>query len=255
MVNLGLKLWSDNDEYMPHAEELYREGYYDFIELYAVPGTSKEYLDRWKSLGVKFVIHAPHSFHGFNLADSGRAGRNKVLFEEARRFADGLAAEHIVVHPGVLGTEDAVFEQLKVFGDSRVLLENMPYRALDKGICAGHDPERVRDLVSSCHIGFCLDIAHASNYAINFGWDYCDVLEEFMCIEPKLIHMCGIDISSETDSHLHLKDSQVSMDEIGAIIRGSGVKRCTLETPKDSRINLDDFKEEISTARKILGGS
>lgn len=40
MNKLGLKLWSTNtDYYLKAAEKLYKEGYFDYIELYVVPNT------------------------------------------------------------------------------------------------------------------------------------------------------------------------------------------------------------------------
>ncbi len=67
-MEFGLKLWSINtDYYLAEARRLYEKGVYSYIELYAVPHTL-EHIEKWKKLDIPFVIHCPHSAHGFNLA-------------------------------------------------------------------------------------------------------------------------------------------------------------------------------------------
>ena len=104
MLKLGLKLWSVNtDAYLREARRLYAEGVFDYLELYVVPG-SQETLPIWEKLrndlNLPFVIHAPHSFHGVNLADAENSAANEKAFDETKRFADTLGAAKIIVHGG-----------------------------------------------------------------------------------------------------------------------------------------------------------
>ena len=76
MFGIGLKLWSTNtDHYLREAKKLYAEGVFDYIELYVVPESLK-CANEWKTLNIPYVIHAPHSAHGINLADKNCEDRN-----------------------------------------------------------------------------------------------------------------------------------------------------------------------------------
>ena len=103
-MKIGLKLWSVNtDSYLREAKRLYAERVFDYLELYVVPGSPKT-LPLWKALqdelALPFAIHAPHSAHGVNLADSAKRESNAKTFDEVRHFADQLYAKHIIVHGG-----------------------------------------------------------------------------------------------------------------------------------------------------------
>ncbi|MFC1644081.1 TIM barrel protein [Candidatus Omnitrophota bacterium] len=252
-MKFGLKLWSDNKSYVEPAKELYKEGAFDFIELYTVPDTPEKLLKTWKDLNIEFIVHAPHYSHGFNLADPEKSDANIRLFDKARLFADELDAKYIIVHPGILGSHEAVIEQIKSFEDKRILVENKPYRALNMEICAGHDPESIKDIIVSCDVGLCLDIAHAANYAVNRGKGIIDTLDDFIDIRPKMLHVCGVDLSVEVDKHLHMKESDIDLGTIKQQLLNSGIEYFTLETPKDSEESLEDFRGDICLLKKILG--
>ena len=59
-MKLGLKIWSRNGNYVQPAVDLYEKGMFDYIELFAVPG-SASYIEKWENLDIPFVLHAPHS--------------------------------------------------------------------------------------------------------------------------------------------------------------------------------------------------
>ena len=68
MYKIGLKLWSINtDYYYDEAIRLYKDGVFDYIELYVVPN-STDSIVKWKKLNIPFIIHCPHFAHGFNMA-------------------------------------------------------------------------------------------------------------------------------------------------------------------------------------------
>jgi deoxyribonuclease IV len=68
MWKIGLKLWSTDVELVGGAEKLYKSGYFDYIELYIVPGTYSSEMSQWAYFSGKYTIHCSHSKHGFNLA-------------------------------------------------------------------------------------------------------------------------------------------------------------------------------------------
>ena len=95
MHQIGLKLWSTNENYFNKAKRLFEEGFYEYIELYAVPD-SLEFVDLWKKLRVPYIVHAPHYGSGLNLADNEKKSNNLRLAAQAIRFADELSAEYII---------------------------------------------------------------------------------------------------------------------------------------------------------------
>lgn len=251
-MKIGLKLWSNNKNYIRSAEELYADKVFDYIELYAVKETFSEYAALWKKLEIPYIIHAAHYHHGMNLAVPEKEEANKRLFNEAAAYADLLKAPHIIVHPGVLGSHDEVSRQVKGLSDKRILIENKPYIALNREICAGHSPEQVKEILCASKAGFCLDINHAYNYACNAKKGYLDVIHSFMELSPIVAHLSGIDVNSEVDVHLHLRDSGFPLgDVLGSLFSEGSIEYLTIETPKDTGDDLDDFLEDISDLGKL----
>ena len=90
MYKLGLKLWSLNtDYYYQEAQKLYKQSFFDYIELYIVPHTLHT-LPMWKKLDIPFIIHCPHVAHGFNMAKAEKWPRSK------RSCAFDLRERHVV---------------------------------------------------------------------------------------------------------------------------------------------------------------
>jgi len=251
-MKIGLKLWSHNDKYADKAVALFQDRYFDYIELYAVKGSVDKYADIWQRLDIPYIIHAPHSSHGLNLADREKKRGNLALISEAQRYADKLNAPHIIIHPGILGEHDSVKEQLLELNDKRVVIENKPYRALNGiDVCAGASPGEIRDYMSVSLYGFCLDVNHAVNYAFHSGNDYKEVLKDFSGMEPTVIHLSGMNKTSAVDKHLHLYEGDLDLNLAVDIIKGSGAEYWTIEAPKDSSEGLDDFRKDVDTLRAV----
>ena len=128
----GLKLWSENLGYIPEAVKLFKEGLYQYIELYSVPGTYKDTINEWKKLDIPFIIHAPHYQHGLNLSVKSKRNENSTLVKETLLFADELDARYIILHPGVNGDINETIRQIKRINDQRILIENKPYLGIGK---------------------------------------------------------------------------------------------------------------------------
>ena len=101
VFRVGLKLWSNNENYFKEAIRLFEKGIYQYIELYMLPGTQKKMVEMWKELAIPYVVHAPHFQAGLNLAKREQKEANFKLIDETRWFADELSAGNIIVHPGI----------------------------------------------------------------------------------------------------------------------------------------------------------
>ena len=122
MNQLGLKLFSTNRQYIKNAVELYNKKVYQYIELYTVPCSYDEYKDEWESLNIPYVIHAPHTAHGLNLAKSENQKTNMKLADEAKRYADYLKADIVIYHPGNDGPIEEAVSQLRKINDNLLIL-------------------------------------------------------------------------------------------------------------------------------------
>ena len=238
---MGLKVWSTNaDNYLREAERLHAEGVFDYLEIYFVPG-SLDAMPRWKSAGIPCIVHAPHSAHGVNLASAAAERANMAVFEDVRRFADGLSAGTIVAHGGVLGSVDELVRQLALVGDGRIAVENKPYIPVDgtPRLLAGSTPGEIRRIVEGAGCGFCLDVGHAVASANAHGADWRSYLDEFLALGPKMFHLSDIETSSKVDQHLHFGDGNLPIGEVlGRIPPGSAI---SIETEKNSKTSLGDF--------------
>ena len=250
MYKFGLKLWSINDNYIKEAIRLHEQGIYDYIELYAIPETYSSHINLWKALGIPFVIHAPHFSDGLNLAKKESRDNNLRLISETRKFADALKADKIIVHPGIAGKIEETIRQLKEINDPRFLIENKPYYALNNGlICNGASFKEIKAILKNAGTGFCLDIGHAFCAARGLNEEPMDFLEKFLRLTPEMFHLTDGDYSSKHDRHDHFGRGNYDLKSIVEIIPGEAM--VTIETVKDSKNNLNDFKQDVKFIRKL----
>ncbi|MEN6384140.1 MAG: GNAT family N-acetyltransferase [Phycisphaerales bacterium] len=248
MHKIGLKLWSINKNYFDEAKRLFEEGFYDYIELYAVPD-SLELIDFWKKLQVPYVIHGPHFRNGLNFADPQKKDDNIKLAHQAIKFANALNAEYIIFHPGVDGSIEETARQLSKIKDSRILIENKPYLGFGNVICTGNLPEEIEFIMKQCNVGFCLDIGHAICAANSHKIEYISFLKEFIKLEPTMYHLSDGDLHGEFDSHEHFGQGKYNLDELISLLPSSAM--VSIETKKDSEENLTDFVKDANFFRNI----
>ncbi len=256
MYKRGLKLWSINtDVYYDEAKRLYKEGVFDYIELYVVPN-SLDTLPKWTELAIPFIIHAPHFAHGFNLACKEKRESNFEIYKEVKQFADELNAEYIIFHGGIEGDIKETAKQLASFNEPRALIENKPLMGLPGDLgslpCRGFNIEEIRTVIEKAKCGFCFDFGHcicAANAQNLEPYSYC---ESFIkTLRPKMFHLTDFkDITSIYDSHLHLETGELDLKKAVQMIP-SGMK-ITIETSKNSKENIDDFVEDCNIFIKIL---
>ncbi len=255
--NLGLKLWSINtDNYLHEAIKLYEKNIYGYIELYVVPNTL-EYLEKWQDLKIPFIIHCPHSAHGFNLAKKEKQENNRKIFEEVKKYADALDAQYIVIHGGMDGDIEETAIQLTLLNESRALIENKPFVALPNRIggeyCRGYNIDEIKTAIDTAKCGFCLDFGHAICAANSLNQDPYEYIEEFLKLNPQMFHLTDIeDITSIYDSHPHLGEGELDIARILKLIPNEA--KITVETIKNSKTDLDDFINDFEVLKRIATG-
>ena len=248
MYKRGLKLWSVNtDKYYEEAQRLYKNGIFDYIELYVVPDTLNS-LPKWKELGLPFIIHAPHFAHGFNLARKEKELSNLQIYNEVKKFADELEVPYIIFHGGIDGDIRETARQLAAFNEPRALIENKPFIALPNRMggefCRGYDIAEIQLVKETAGCGFCFDFGHAICAANSLGKNVYEYCRGFLQFKPEMYHLTDLDdITSPYDSHLHLGTGDLDFKCISAMIPDDSY--VTFETIKNSKENLDDFAEDM----------
>ena len=247
----GLKLWSNNNNYINEAKKLHQRKVYDYIELYIVPGSYDKYVKIWHKLDIPFIIHCTHSAHRFNLAQANRCKRNLEIFSEVRAFCDELKGKYIIFHPGIKGKVEECIKQINLLRDKRLLVENKPYISMSKEPCRGSLYQEINKILDSCDIGFCLDISHAFNTAYHIKVDEYQYTEGMLSLSPKVIHISDGRISPIHDKHLNIGQGDFDFSKIKKIISLSKAELLTLETCKNSD-GLATFIEDIKKVKNIL---
>ncbi len=253
MIQIGLKLWSTNKNYVAEAVRLYEKGVYQYIELTAVPGSFVEYAQIWAQvkdlLKVPFVIHAPHFAQKMNLADSNCFENNKILVHETLQLADLVDATFVIFHPGIGGKTEETVRQLKLFFDSRMVIENKPYIVPGGLVCNGYAPEEIDFIMQETGIGFCFDAGHAICAANAQKIDQIAYIKKFLALKPRMFHLTDGDWQGMYDQHDHLGHASFKLKDIVALYPSDGM--LTLETVHDFQDSLRDFERDVAYVRML----
>lgn len=253
MFKLGLKLWSTNDSYIEEAQKLYNEGFYDFIELFVKPGSYEGYSYKWKKLNIPFIIHAPHWFDGVNLAKPEAEAGNIEMIGQARKFADKLNADKIILHSGTEGDIKETARQIATMNDGRYLIENKPYEGIGgKIICNGSTPEEIKYIIDRTGIGFCLDIGHAICAANSHKQEISSYIKQFLVLNPYMFHLSDGIKDEVYDDHKHFGDGNYDINGIVRVLPKNAI--ITIETEKQFKNSLDDFKKDVEVIRGYYDG-
>lgn len=249
-MKIGLKLYSTDTELIPEALTL-KNKYFNFIELYIIPGSYDKTICSWKEFDIPFIIHAPHSFHGVNLAQAEKWKTNLLCYNEAGFFADALNSEIIIAHGGNKGSFEETIRQIRSIGDKRIVLENKPKLGLNNEICVGWSPAEFRKIFDE-HIinGIALDFGHASCAARSAGVDVMDIVKELILFNPKIFHLSDSDSLSEQDKHFNLGKGNLDLLQFIQVVPVNGL--LTIETPREVSKGLSDFIEDVKYLKKLL---
>lgn len=250
-AQFGLKVWSRNNNYVRAAAKLYEEGVYQFIEIYAYPGTEEVAVSLWKGIKAPFVVHAPHFMHGLNFSDKDKYQSNIKMAEAALSFADKLNADTVIFHPGIKGDYRETARQMKDLKDRRIIVENKPY-VIAKAVlglkaddnCVGYSPADIDYIMQGAGVGFCLDIGHAICAANGQGIDRMRYLQDFMVLRPKMFHISDGDWDGIVDKHYNIGAGSYHFKEILKLLPPNS--QISVETEKASEDNLNDFKEDVA---------
>ncbi len=247
-MEIGLKVWSINLDYLESINYIVANRLCDYIELYVVPGTIK-YIDFWKQFNIKYVLHAPTTLHGLNPAD-GMIDKNLKIYSEVLDFAKELFPAHIIIHGGMGGELRHSMEFFSLIDTSIVVVENMPFLSLDDRICIGYSYEQLKLIIDKCGTGFCFDIGHAIKYASYGKIDPYDVLKELQQLSPLLYHISDGHYDNPYDEHLSIGEGDFDFRRIFEILDKN--KLLTLETPKESSLFHTSFIHDRESLNKFF---
>lgn len=250
-MKLGLKLYSTNVELIAEARRLKEKEFFEYIELYTIPHSYEKTIDDWKALNIPFVIHAPHSFHGINLAQADMWETNQRNFKEAQLFADSLGADTIIVHGGNNGSFAETLRQITLLNEKRIALENKPKFGQKKELCIGWSPAQFQQAVDDGFSNaFILDFAHAAYAANSLNIDTMEIIRGFVEFKPKIFHLSDGEKSSEIDIHLNLGKGSLDLTDFLSVVPGGALM--TIETPRNQSNGLEEFVKDVNFLRKLL---
>lgn len=249
-LKIGLKLSTTDFALIPEIYRIHDE-FCDYVELYIIPNSYERAINHWKGLGVPYIIHAPHSFHGVNLAQEEKNNLNKRSFIESQRFADDLGSHAIIVHGGNNGSISETIRNLRCFDDQRISLENKPKMGLQGELCVGWSPLEFHQVSDAGALsGMTLDFGHATYAARSSGIDVKIMLSEFMKYQPRIFHLSDGYTDSEMDMHLNLGKGNLNISMFLDFIPAGGL--LTIETPRSRETGLLDFINDVKFLRQIV---
>jgi len=250
MINIGLKLWSTNSNYIEEAKRLYSIAAYSYIELYVIPNSLIN-VSIWENLNIPFIIHASHFKDGVNLAKKECKTKNMLAAKEAIEFANILKAKYIIFHPGIAGNIKETAVQLNEINDKRILIENKPYFIeMNSSICNGATIDEIDYVLKNTSVGFCLDIGHAICAANAIKVDAMQYIKSFLKFNPKMFHLVDNKYDSIYDKHYHFGQGNYPIKELINLLPKESL--ITLETYKNSNENLDDFSADVLRINTII---
>ena len=251
MINLGLKLGSRDTRYTEEILRYFERGVFRYIELFTLTGTYDDTVSYWMQFAIPFVIHAPHSAAGLNLADSRHRKENLPKIAEAVNFADALTAKYIIFHAGTNGMPDEVIKQLQPYADERFLIENKPVCGLDGSTCVGStygDLSLIIDGIGK-GCGFCLDFGHAICAANTLKRDSFAFIKELYKLQPRVYHLTDGNYQSELDSHLHYGKGTFPLKMLFALVPDGGM--VTNEAKRSKSENLMEFQADADFLKEF----
>lgn len=255
-LQLGLKVWAHNRLYVEPARKLIEEGICHFIELYVDKNASESDRDAWRNVGP-VRLHAPHSYGGFNPAQSGLMKEKKEILKKVEEYREFFNPSSIIFHPGINGDLKESISQFQSFKKEFpevfkiAFIENKPKLGLKGEFCCGAEPGEISQLMQAVGFGFCLDFGHATCYAAWAGISWQRVIDAFMALKPSLFHLSDGDISSSRDEHRHFGEGNYDLG--GIVDRLAQGAVLTIETKHDFPDRLDDFRKDAEYLKGLKG--
>lgn len=255
IMDIGLKVFFDKSpEFISAAKEFFERGVIDYIEIQSPPDYCPDKLRSWQSIGCEFVVHAAHHSHGFNPANRSLLAHNEALVEWAKRVADQLDSDTIIVHGGHDGPLQEVVRQFMGFSDERIVIENMPvcpgrpHDLIEQFNCATSDEiEVVMDMAS---VGHCFDLSHAVCAANSLKKEPVAFVKSFLALSPRIFHLCDGAFDSTADLHLNFGHGNYPLKKILKLYPEFG--RASIETNYWDYSSLSGHERDFVLIREIL---
>lgn len=215
MRRFGFKLFNTNlrnaPDFVKECTDYASQQNDMFIELMVLTDRPQSELHELKKIlnNVEVRIHAVHSSYGFDAGNKNLEKQNREMFEYTQFAADLFNSKSIVVHAGcnhgIEYTKETV-RQFKLFNDSRIAVENLPYLDHEDGPLGGYNAKEIKYIMEESGCGFCFDFSHAACAALSLGIDIDKQMSDFFALRPTVYHMCDGDITVADDKHLHYGD-------------------------------------------------
>ncbi len=206
-MKFGLKLWSTNSNLLNKAGELIENDNFQYIELTPIPNTE---ITPFLNYDLPYIIHITTERHGLNIADRAAKQFNLKIIGHCINWADKLNAKYLILHPG-FGLIDNAMDFLGYINDKRILIENMPKIGLNRESMIGYTPEQIKELIVN-KFGLCLDLNHAIKAAVSLKISYKEFIEEFLKLNPKMLHISDGKLNNEKDEHLNIGEGDYNFE-------------------------------------------
>lgn len=231
----GLKIWSINADWVETIIDRYNEGYFHYVELFAVPHSFDDTHLKWGALkdkNIPVIIHGAHSGFKVNWAEISMEKFNQEESLDGFRFADWLGADTIVFHPGFMGNIDETVRQLSSFNDKRIVVENKPHKSkiITDIIFRGSTPDELAYICDKTGYQCCIDVAHAICSANSHNEDGYEYVKKFLELDYRVCHISDNYYKNEMDIHLSLGKGEYDFKKLLDMIKKDVY--LTIETPK-----------------------
>ena len=215
MRHFGFKLFSSNLYNAPNlvqeCADFAQKQNDMFIELMVISSSTLADFQKLKDmLGESPVrIHSMHHHEGFDAGNKDLEQQNRTLLSLSQQAADIFDSPTIIVHAGCGHDETRLQEtarQFKLFNDSRILVENLPYISGPKSGYLhfhGNTPEEIKYIMDESGCGFCFDFSHGACAAYYFKRDIDECFQKFADLKPRMYHMCDGFVGQIYDTHEH----------------------------------------------------
>ncbi len=235
-MKIGVKTYGDENFLKPFEDKV------DFFEIMAVQENDYSFL---KNFCLPMVIHAEHQVYGSNPADISKKKSNLKSVNFARRLADKVNAEKIIVHPGDLyDSKCSLKNSIDFFNeinDDRICIENLSERKTRTRLCVC--PSDLETFLYETKKKFCFDINHAGELK-NVNGDY-SFIKNYLRLNPKHYHIGGQRLSKSND-HICLEDSELDLKKILSYYPYNA--EITLET----EVDIEKTKKDVEIIRNVL---
>jgi endonuclease IV len=218
----------------------------DFFEVYARKGYDCDFLLKYNK---PVMVHIPHSGDQVNFADSQKKEINLQNLDWALKLANKFKSQVIVFHPGRVESEFCSIENainfIKEHHDKRLHVENVPLKG-KRFKSIGGSFEDIKRIMQEADVGFCLDMAHAIEYAKAAGLEAAPFIKKMLSLKPDYFHLTDTPLEEDTKTpHLNLGEGKLDLKLMKSLLPNNAL--IALETPGDAKKQ----KKEIAFMKKI----